>query len=216
MSFWNYCEKKNHQFKKKSICKQRTCQYLSTFKKCFHSHSISNSNRILLINIKTNILNKMLQVYFFHLYEQQRKINSQWTTKNTHFWMNKKINNKKCSFKKFMFVKCLANTLDFTKHDSYLYDCSWTSCSLIYVNKKNSHHCENYVFIWTNNFIKLRFLMNDCRMCDCSNILQSSIIWAHFNVIWEFIFESIFFFSKSLTMMKINSSSFQKQIICDN
>ena len=139
----------------------------------------------------------------FHSYKQQRELNSRWTTKSTHSWMNQKISNKECSFKRFMLVKYLVNTLHFTKHDSYLYDCSWTNCSLIHVNKKNPHHREIYVFIWTNNFIELRFSTNDCRMCDCSNILQSSIIWIHLDVTWEFILENIFFFSKSLTMTRI-------------
>ena len=117
--------------------------------------------------------------------------------------MNKRMSNKKCSFRWFILVECLANTLHFTKHDSHLYDCSWTNCSLIHVNKKDSHHHENYEFIRADNFIELRFLTNDCRMCDCLNILQSSIIWIHFDVTREFIFESIFFLSKSLTMTEI-------------
>ena len=141
--------------------------------------------------------------------------------------MNKRMNNKKCSFKRFMLVKCLTNILHFTKHDNYLCDCSWTNCNFIHINKKNSHHRENYVFIRTNNFIKLRLLTNDCKMCDCSNILQLSIIWIYFNITRELIFESIFFFkivdndrnrirqvSKNKSFVMINKFSITLNFIC--
>ena len=157
--------------KKTFTCSIHVNIYLHS-KKCFHLQNfISNSNKILSTNIKTNIVDMMLQVHFFHLYEQQREFNSRWTTKNIHLWMNKRMNNKECSFKKFMFVKCLANILHFTKHDNHLYDCSWTNRNFIHVNKKDSHHRENYMFIQTNNFIELRFSTNDCKMYDYSNIL---------------------------------------------
>ena len=56
----------------------------------------------------------------------------------------------------------------------------------------------------------MRLLTNDCKMYNCSNIKQSNITWVHFDVIWKFIFESIFFLLKSHTIIDIKSIKISK------
>ena len=143
-----------------------------------------------------------------------------WTTKRAQF----KMNNKKCLFlneyktrlknkQQKMFISKIYVCKTFCEHSTFHETWQWFMWLFINELEVSSMWAKKIHIIvkimtfmkWTHNFIKIRILTNDCWMYDCSNIKQSSIIWAHFDVIRKFIFDSIFFLSKSHAMIDTKS-----------